>query len=76
MTRPAVVVPIGFLCDHVEVLYDLDVESGENRARVRREDGARGHGGGPSAFIEMMAAIVRRASGALSAMSDLRYGAK
>ncbi|TAM58908.1 ferrochelatase [bacterium] len=25
--REAVVVPIGFVCDHVEVLYDLDVEA-------------------------------------------------
>lgn len=34
--RPAVIVPIGFLCDHVEVLYDLDIEA----ARVAREAGA------------------------------------
>jgi len=26
-TRDVVVVPIGFVCDHVEVLYDLDVEA-------------------------------------------------
>jgi ferrochelatase len=25
--RPKIVIPIGFLCDHVEVLYDLDVEA-------------------------------------------------
>jgi ferrochelatase len=25
--RDAVVVPVGFLCDHVEVLYDLDVDA-------------------------------------------------
>lgn len=31
--RPAVIAPIGFICDHVEVLYDLDVEA----ARVARE---------------------------------------
>ncbi|HMH51382.1 MAG TPA: ferrochelatase [Candidatus Acidoferrum sp.] len=28
--RHAVVVPVGFVCDHVEVLYDLDVEAVEN----------------------------------------------
>jgi ferrochelatase len=28
-----VIAPIGFICDHVEVLYDLDVEA----ARVARE---------------------------------------
>jgi ferrochelatase len=32
--RHAVVVPIGFVCDHVEVLYDLDVEA-VTRARER-----------------------------------------
>jgi protoporphyrin/coproporphyrin ferrochelatase len=33
--RAAVVMPIGFICDHVEVLYDLDVEA----AAVARECG-------------------------------------
>ena len=27
--RDAVVVPVGFVCDHIEVLYDLDVEAVE-----------------------------------------------
>jgi ferrochelatase len=31
----AVICPIGFVCDHVEVLYDLDVEA----ARVCRDVG-------------------------------------
>jgi ferrochelatase len=25
--QTAIVMPIGFICDHVEVLYDLDVEA-------------------------------------------------
>jgi ferrochelatase len=25
--KDAVIIPIGFVCDHVEVLYDLDVEA-------------------------------------------------
>jgi ferrochelatase len=33
--RAAVVAPIGFVCDHIEVLYDLDVEA----AGVCREIG-------------------------------------
>ena len=33
--RTAIVVPIGFICDHVEVLYDLDVEA----AQIAREAG-------------------------------------
>ena len=32
--RHAVVVPLGFVCDHVEILYDLDVEAA-GRARER-----------------------------------------
>jgi ferrochelatase len=35
--REAIVVPIGFLCDHVEVLYDLDIDA----ANVAREAGVR-----------------------------------
>ncbi len=29
----AVIAPIGFLCDHVEVLYDLDVDAAQSAAR-------------------------------------------
>ncbi len=57
--RPAVVAPIGFLCDHVEVLYDLDVEA----ARVAREANVRmvraATVGDHPRFIEMMAAPIR-----------------
>jgi protoporphyrin/coproporphyrin ferrochelatase len=55
----AILVPIGFLCDHVEVLYDLDVEA----ARVARESGVRMERAGTVSehpeFIAMMAEIVR-----------------
>lgn len=55
--QPKVVMPIGFLCDHVEVLYDLDVEA----AAVARAAGIlmvraaalNDHPG----FIDMMAEI-------------------
>jgi protoporphyrin/coproporphyrin ferrochelatase len=57
-TNLAVVVPIGFLCDHVEVLYDLDIEA----AQVAREAGIRMERaptvGDHPLFIEMMASIV------------------
>ena len=33
--RDVVVAPIGFVCDHVEVLYDLDVEARADRGRAR-----------------------------------------
>lgn len=56
-SKPKVVVPIGFLCDHVEVLYDLDVEA----ARTAREAGismerAATVGDHPR-FIEMIAEL-------------------
>ncbi len=55
----AVVAPIGFLCDHVEVLYDLDIEA----AALARERGIRleraATAGDHPDFIAMMASIVR-----------------
>jgi ferrochelatase len=58
-SKVAVVVPIGFLCDHVEVLYDLDIEA----AQVAHEKGIRFERaptvGDHPLFIEMMASIVR-----------------
>jgi ferrochelatase len=58
--RPAVVMPIGFLCDHVEVLYDLDVEA----AKTARESGVQmvraATVADHPAFIEMIAGVVRR----------------
>ncbi|HLX36406.1 MAG TPA: ferrochelatase [Candidatus Binataceae bacterium] len=57
--RTAVVMPIGFLCDHVEVLYDLDIEA----AKVARECGVKmvraATVGDHPAFIDMIAEIVR-----------------
>lgn len=58
-TKLAVVVPLGFLCDHVEVLYDLDIET----KQIARECGVRMERaptvGGHPLFIEMMATIAR-----------------
>ncbi len=56
--KPAVVVPIGFLCDHVEVLYDLDIEAAQiARAAGIRMERAPTVGDHPL-FIEMMASII------------------
>jgi len=56
--KAAVIVPIGFLCDHVEVLYDLDIEA----AQIAREAGIRMERaptvGDHPLFIEMMASII------------------
>lgn len=57
----AVISPIGFLCDHIEVLYDLDHEAAE----VCREIGlpmARAETVNDNpVFLDMMADVVRRA---------------
>jgi ferrochelatase len=56
--RDLLVVPLGFVCDHVEVLYDLDVEAKQaaDAAGVRflRAPSVNDH---PS-FIRMLAAVV------------------
>jgi ferrochelatase len=61
--RDVVVVPIGFVCDHVEVLYDLDVEA---RA-VARSCGLGFHRAAAAndhpAFVAMLADLVRRGAG-------------
>ena len=54
-----VVAPIGFVCDHVEVLYDLDVEARQLAAQLglgfHRAEAANDH----PRFIEMLASLVR-----------------
>ncbi|HYK65291.1 MAG TPA: ferrochelatase [Patescibacteria group bacterium] len=57
-SKIAVVVPIGFLCDHVEVLYDLDIEAADvaQDAGIRMERAPTV--GDHPLFIEMMASIV------------------
>jgi ferrochelatase len=61
-TEDLVVVPIGFVCDHVEVLYDLDVEARALAAgagvRFHRAQAANDH----PAFIAMLADLVERGS--------------
>jgi len=57
----AVMVPIGFVCDHVEVLYDLDVEAGaiaaDHGLKLRRA----GTVGDHPAFVSMLADLVGEA---------------
>jgi ferrochelatase len=59
--RDVVVVPIGFVCDHVEVLYDLDVEARATAAdagvTLHRAQAVNDH---PD-FIAMLADLVREA---------------
>jgi len=62
--RHAVVVPIGFVCDHVEVLYDLDVEARRVAAgaglELHRAAAVNDH----PEFVAMLADLVRGAHGA------------
>ena len=62
--RDVVVVPIGFVCDHVEILYDLDVEAravadscglGFHRAAAANDH---------PAFVAMLADLVRHGAAA------------
>jgi ferrochelatase len=57
--REMAVAPIGFLCDHVEVLYDLDIEA----RQTALEHGVRfyraGTVGDHPAFIQMLAKLVQ-----------------
>ena len=61
--RDVVVVPIGFVCDHVEVLYDLDVEARAVATAagvtLHRAAAVNDH----PEFIAMLADVVRRAAG-------------
>ena len=60
--RHAVVVPIGFVCDHVEVLHDLDVEAAETASAhgltFHRTPTVSDH----PAFIAALADIVKNVS--------------
>jgi len=59
--REAVVVPIGFVCDHIEVLYDLDTEARQiatrNGLKLIRAGTVNDH----PTFIHMLADVVRKA---------------
>jgi len=60
--REVVVAPIGFVCDHVEVLYDLDIEARRTAAalglRFARASTVNSH----PAFIDALADVVRSAA--------------
>jgi len=61
-TRDAVVVPIGFVADHVEVLYDLDVEAAATARAANlgflRVPAVNDH----PLFVRMLAELVREAA--------------
>ncbi|HLI96704.1 MAG TPA: ferrochelatase [Candidatus Baltobacteraceae bacterium] len=58
--REAIVAPVGFLCDHVEVLYDLDVDAAaaakDAGVRMERASALNDH----PLFIRMLADLVQQ----------------
>jgi ferrochelatase len=58
--REAVVVPIGFVCDHIEVLYDLDTEAKKIAAAHGLTMLRAGTVNDHPIFIQMMADVVRK----------------
>jgi ferrochelatase len=62
-SRHLVVMPLGFVCDHVEVLYDLDIEAralaAGNGLAFHRAPAVNDH----PQFIAMLADLVQRACG-------------
>jgi ferrochelatase len=61
--RRVLAVPIGFVCDHVEVLYDLDVEARATAAGLGLALHRAGAVNDHPAFIAVLADLVRRAAG-------------
>jgi ferrochelatase len=58
-TRELAVAPIGFLCDHVEVLYDLDIEAKATAADCGVRLHRAGTVGDHPAFIRLLADLVQ-----------------
>jgi len=53
--KPKIVIPLGFLCDHVEVLYDLDVQAAETARNAGITLVRAGTVGSHPRFVEMIA---------------------
>jgi protoporphyrin/coproporphyrin ferrochelatase len=59
-----VVAPIGFVCEHVEVLYDLDIEAKKTAAQAGIELHRAGCPNNHPTFIRMMADVIAKSAGA------------
>jgi ferrochelatase len=55
-----VVAPIGFVCDHVEVLYDLDIEAKKTAAQAGIKLHRAGCPNDHTTFIQMIADVIAR----------------
>ena len=63
------VAPVGFVSDHLEILWDLDVEAREKAAELGMELGRIESMNDDPAFIEALAGVVERARAAEPARS-------
>jgi protoporphyrin/coproporphyrin ferrochelatase len=68
-TRKVLVAPVGFVSDHLEILWDLDVEAREKAAELGMELGRIESMNDDPAFIEALAGVVERARAAEPARS-------
>jgi ferrochelatase len=60
--REVVVVPLGFVCDHIEVLYDLDIEARQIAVKHGLNLVRAGTVNDHPTFIRMLADMVRKAA--------------
>ena len=67
--RKVLVAPVGFVSDHLEILWDLDVEGREKAAELGMELGRIESMNDDPAFIEALAGVVERAQAAEPARS-------
>lgn len=58
--KEVVVAPIGFVCDHVEVIYDLDIEAKRAAADLGMNLVRAGCPNDHPAFVQMMAEVIQR----------------
>jgi ferrochelatase len=59
--RKVLIVPIGFVCDHVEVLYDIDVVLAEHARQLGMELRRPESLNASAAFVEALAGLVTAA---------------
>jgi ferrochelatase len=62
--RKVLIAPVGFVCDHLEILWDLDVEARAKADELGLELARISSPNAEPAFIEALAALVGKASGA------------
>ena len=65
--KSVLAVPIGFVSDHLEILWDLDIEARERAAELRLEWARTPSLNDEPAFIDVLAELVRKAGNVRSA---------